>query len=618
MRFDEQTGAWGSPRRGRRHVAPGFNPGWGAVNPGWLMLLLLLLAAPASAADEEVRVEARLEPSVIGIGETATLTFEARTGGLDNPRFRPDFELENLQIVAGPYRSEDIRYTNGAISRFFRFSVRVRPVATGRARVHSIVLSLPDQTFAMDDREIAVQEEPTGQEEPAPEPRFGDPFERLFRGPFRPRRKPRGPAVFVRSEITPERPYVGQQTLYTIHLYTRDDISSIMPRELPTFRGFWVRDIPLPSSSTPDMVDVGGARYARVVLLQKALFPLRPGRHQIEPAEVDLVARVIEQRFFGPPLSHPEQVRLSTAPQILDVQPLPAAPPGFSGTVGQLGMEARLEPAQLRIGEAATLTVTLSGRGNLQGMTEPRIAPPDGLTFYPPQQETEDRTAGTTVAGERTWSYVVVPDRAGRYTVQVPEVSYFDPWNGAYRVAAAPALEIRALPRLSAGGTGTPHPVRTAAALSSAAGLFHGPLARWTRWAPWLFTLPWGIALVLFLARRRRPAAEVLASPSMEENAVERRLREAETEARPRQAAARIEEAWRELLAERWEIPSGTPSRRWGEALAARGAEPAAAAELLRLAEDLHYLRYAPQLSETGDLVTEAVDRSRRLLRRLR
>ncbi len=590
-----------------------------------LLLLALLLAARPAAAEDEVRIEARLEPAVIGVDEIATLTFEARATGLDHPRFRPDFELENLVVVAGPFRSEEFSFVNGAISRSYRISYRVRPRVTGRARVHSIVLSLPDQTFEMEAREIKIQEEPTGQAGRAPRPGFSDPFERFFRGPFMPRRQPRGPAVFLRSEITPERPWVGQQVLYTVHLYTRDDISAIMPRELPTFRGFWVRDIPLPTSATPDMVDVGGTRYGRVVLLQKALFPLRAGRHQVEPTKVDLVARVIEQRFFGPPLSHPEQVRLSTAPQIVDVQPLPAAaPPGFTGTVGQLGLAAKLEPAQLRLGEAATLTVTLSGRGNLQGVAEPRIALPDGLTLYPPQQQSEDKTHGTTVAGERTWSYVVVPDRTGRHTLRVPEISYFDPSNGTYRSAAAPALEIRALPRLSAAGA--PHPVRSTALAPEgsllASSLLAGRLGPWPPWAPWLFTLPWGIAFAVFLARRRRPLtgptgpeAAVLA---IDGDAVERRLREAESETRPRQAAARIEEAWRELLAARWEIPSGTPPRRWGEALAARGAEPAAAAELLRLAEDLDYLRYAPQLSETGDLVTETVGRSRRLLRRLR
>jgi len=580
-----------------------------------LPVLLALLCASRAAAAGEIHVEARLEPPVIGLGETATLTFETRLEGLESPRFRPDFEFENLQIVAGPFRSDDVRYVNGAISRSFRMSFRVRALATGRARVHSIVLYLlsQSQTVEMDDREITVQEEPTGEGEDERETGFEDPLERLFGRPFRPQRRQRGPSVFLRSEVTPERPYVGQQALYTVHLYTRDDISSIMPRELPTFRGFWVRDIPLPPSSTGEMVDVGGVRYARVPLFQKALFPLRAGRHTIEPSKVDLVARVIEQRFFGPPMSHPEQVRLSTSPEYIEVQPLPAPPPGFSGTVGQLGLKARLDPPQLRVGEAATLTVTLAGRGNLQSVAEPRIAPPDGLTLYPPQQQSEDQTHGTTVAGERTWSYVVVPDRAGRFTMRVPEVSYFDPANAAYRTAAAPTLEIRALPRVSATGTGTPHPVHTAAIASAAS-----RLGGWTRWAPWLFALPWGIAFVAFLARRRRPEAEGATLVATAGDAVERCLREAEAETRPRQAASRIEEAWREFLAARWEIPPGAPPARWSEALAARGAEPAATAELRRLADDLHYLRYAPQLSETGDLVTEAVDRSRRLLRRLR
>ncbi|HYU36237.1 MAG TPA: BatD family protein [Thermoanaerobaculia bacterium] len=579
-----------------------------------LPLLVLLLATHRAAADDRIRVDVRLEPAVIGVDETATVTFEAQANGMESPSFRPDFEFENLQIIAGPFRSEDLRYDNGAISRSLRISYRVRPLAKGRARVHSIVLYFPNQTIEMHDREITVQTEPTAPAEPEPddEAGFEDPLERFFGRPFLPFRRPRGPAVFLRSEVTPEHPYAGQQALYTVHLYTRDDINSIMPRELPTFRGFWVRDIPLPPSATPEMVDVGGTRYARVALLQKALFPLRPGRHQIEPAQVDLIARVIEPRFFGPPLSHAEQVRLSTSPQTIDVLPLPSAPPGFSGAVGQLGLTARLEPAQLRIGEAATLTVTLSGRGNLQSLAEPKVALPAGLTLYPPQQQSEDQTSGTTVSGERSWSYVVVPERAGRYQLSVPEVPYFDPWNGAYRVAAAPALEMRALPQLAATKTGPPHPARTAA-LDPA-----GALAGWRSWAPWLFALPLGVAFVVLLARRRRPAANGAAVPSSTQEDVERRLREAETEPRPRQAAARIEEAWRELLAARWEIPSGTPPSRWGEALAARGAEPAAAAELLRLSEDLHYLRYAPQLSETGDLVNDTVDRSRQLLRRLR
>ncbi|HEY2737632.1 MAG TPA: hypothetical protein VGK45_04455, partial [Thermoanaerobaculia bacterium] len=123
-----------------------------------------------------------------------------------------------------------------------------------------------------------------------------------------------------------------------------------------------------------------------------------------------------------------------------------------------------------------------------------------------------------------------------------------------------------------------------------------GGIPSWRRLLPWLFAVPCGIALVFTLARRRRHALHP----------------------HPLQAAARLEETWRELLLRRWGVPSCTPAACWGEALAARGGDPAAADELGRLAEDLHSLRNAPQLSACEALGAEALARSQRLLRRLR
>jgi hypothetical protein len=124
--------------------------------------------------------------------------------------------------------------------------------------------------------------------------------------------------------------------------------------------------------------------------------------------------------------------------------------------------------------------------------------------------------------------------------------------------------------------------------------------------------------------RRQSPAASTAnaaASPAIAPPALdtaERLLLAAAAESRPRQAAARIEEAWRGFLAERWEIPAATPPPRWGALLRDRGADPQAADDLVRLADDLLYLRYAPQLSAVESLSAEALSSSRRLLRRLR
>jgi hypothetical protein len=177
-------------------------------------------------------------------------------------------------------------------------------------------------------------------------------------------------------------------------------------------------------------------------------------------------------------------------------------------------------------------------------------------------------------------------------------------------MAAASPLALTVLP-----------PAQTAAAspaTSGGVGGTGGTVGKrdWKGLLPWL-ALPLGVALVLTLMRRpRRPRLpRMLDRPSARR--LEERLREAEAEGRPRQAAAHIEAAWRDFLAESWKIPAASPTPRWREIVVARGADPEAARELGELADDLQYLRQAPQLSAAGALQSEALARSRRLLRLL-
>jgi hypothetical protein len=579
------------------------------------MLILALPAMPVMPAMAADDVKVTVEPEVIGLDETATLTIEAHTEGLSTERFRPSFELDNLETVGSPSQYDDMRFSNGHLSRTFRLSWELRPLGLGKARVRAIAVQLGDTLTQVPAREIRVQQEPTRlAQAPARRQREDDPFHQFFgRMPNPFRREPQQPDVFVRCEAQPQRPVVGQQVLYTIYLYTRENIGGISTSGVPTFQGFWTRDIPLPRQLPMEMLDIDGRRYARVPLLKKALFPLRPGHYRLEPATIDLLVQHYERGFFfGPAVVRPEQARLQTAAQTVDVQPLPPAPPGFAGAVGQIALGAELEPRQVHLGEAATLTVRLSGVGNLQGIHEPRVTPPPGLTLLPPQQEGRDDLNGTAVRGLRVWRYAVIPDRAGRFTLESPRITYFDPAEGRYQVAAAPELGLTALPRAGSAAAGSPTPPAGHGAAPA------GSSGR--RWAPllaWLLILPWGLALVVTLLRRR-PAAALGSSPEPgAARELEAALRQAESEERPRQLALRVEEAWRALLDRRWGVSPETPPSRWRELLASQGVETGTLDELGLLIEDLQYLRFAPQLSTTDNLRADALDRSRRLLRRL-
>jgi hypothetical protein len=418
---------------------------------------------------------------------------------------------------------------------------------------------------------------------------------------------------------------------------------------MPSFKGFWVRDLPQPEHYTLEMMTIGNDRYGRVPMIRKALFALRPGHHVLEPATCDVVVEPPGRGFFGPPVPLSEELHLRTSEMAVDVQPLPPAPAGFGGLVGQVSLASRLQPYKVHLGDGTTLTVTLAGAGHLQGVAAPRLDLPPGLTTFPPQQQSEDHVNGATVEGRRTWTYVIVPTRPGLYSVKPQSVAYFDPAHRAYRLAESPALALTALPAPPA-----PPAAGAAGAAGAAAGgagrRDRGPLA-WLSQLAWLSPrrgwpglLPWiallggavaAVAVIAFImvrrrghprpaqpARRATPVSADLGTageaPPPKPREVEQKLREAAREERPRHAAALVEEGWRGYLAGRWGLPSTTPPARWGAVLAAQGVASDIADEVTRLVEELHYLRYAPQLSTTGAVRDQLVSRSRQLLRRLR
>ena len=168
-------------------------------------------------------------------------------------------------------------------------------------------------------------------------------------------------------------------------------------------------------------------------------------------------------------------------------------------------LTARVEPTELRLGEAATLTVTLAGRGNVQGVGEPRVPPPPGFKIFPPQQQGEENVVGTSVQGTRIWSWLIVPERTGRAALRLPEIPYFDPQSGTYKVASAPPVEITTLPPANAAGktadTGDTEILRSIR--NAAAGPDRAAFS-WPRMAPWLIALPLSTRAAL---RRGPPAA---------------------------------------------------------------------------------------------------------------
>ncbi len=578
----------------------------------------ILWVAVAGTALAQSKPVVRLTPDPVGLRETALLEIKVE-GMATNLHFDAGFEVDNLQLISGPQQSTALEIVNSVRSTRRTLSWRVRPLRVGEGRVHQIEVAMGDQTVSLEPVTITIQQD-------IPADRLGrggrnraDPFgrldsdslDRLFNRNRQPRRPREAPKVFLRAEATPAQPFVGQQVVYTLYLYTQVDILSFSHQELPDFQGFWAHEIPHPDQRQPEMVEHEGGTFGRVILLQRALFPRRDGRYEIAPVRVQMAARVPDNSPFGGLLARSTELERTSNAMVLHVQPLPTAPPGFTGAVGRLRMTGELTPANLAVGDAATLTLTLSGPGQLKGIPQPSMPELPGIKVFPPQQQATDNLRGTTLMGRRIWSFVLVPERPGTWDLPPIGVPYFDPRAGEFRNASVNDLQLVArgatsLPQAS-GDTVSLHPTRTAALPSASASLPFDALR------PWLFGTPFVLAGLLLLWRRRSGGGRQLARRTLLAA-----LDDASHEDNPRRVAAQVEDTWRAYLEARWDVPTGSPSPRWRERLMAAGVGDREADQLVQLADDLHYLRYAPKLSSTNDLRRELIERSRKLAKTLK
>jgi hypothetical protein len=573
-----------------------------------------ILASLAGALPaQQISVDARIEPTLVGVGQLVTLTVEATVEGGIDLGLDPVFELENLEIVAGPSQSQQVSFVNGRVSRSQALSWSLQATATGTARVKGLVVAVNEQQFGLPEQVVEVQKEPVDEISARTDRRrSADPFGDFFEPSWRRREAPAvEPKLFLRAEISPKNPSVGEQVLYSLLLFTQADVGSVSPEELPEFEGMWSVDIEQPRRPKSVLTEVQGERYGRVVLLQRALFPLRAGTLRLEPVKARLVARIPERSWMGVFGSYDREYRLTSNAVSLDVRPLPPAPDGFRGGVGELDLTVDLEPPEIEVGEAATLSLTLSGKGHVNSLPAPAIPDLEGVRTFPPQKSGGDRAVGTTVRGEKVWSYVLVPERAGVWEIPIDRYIFFNPSTQTFEetspqtlvlvARSEPGLEAPAPAAESAGPT-TPEP---------------GPPApddprereRFENWLP-----PLGVFLFLaVLAWAGKRSVDRWRTTAQ----LRRQLRDAAAIHKPRSAAQTIERAWREFLSERWNVPPSTGASAWAEAARQQGIDEATAAEIERLADDLHYLRYAPELSAYERVRKEILERSRQLTRAL-
>lgn len=190
---------------------------------------------------------------------------------------------------------------------------------------------------------------------------------------------------------------------------------------------------------------VPGASRA-VIEFKTRTMALQPGEIRVEPASqvMRLQTGVVDMDEYQRAIT--ETRTIQSAPGLFNIRPLPPAPDGFTGAVGQFTVASEVEAEEIRVGESLTWRVTLAGTGNwpaIRGLAPRQVSRDFEVVGAPELEEAEG--AGLF---ERSLSETVtlIPQRAGRYVLSDFEMVVFDPQSGRFERVRADAITLEVLP----------------------------------------------------------------------------------------------------------------------------------------------------------------------------
>lgn len=238
--------------------------------------------------------------------------------------------------------------------------------------------------------------------------------------------------VFIRMETDKQTAYQGEAILLSMQLWRIQNrrITSGPYRGAlivsPTTEGFFVRELePLQydAVSAPWTYDVTETR--------KLLYPTRTGTLSIGRWHWEGIALINRQSIV---MRDKRYYKLDAGPIDIEVKPLPPAPRGFTGAVGQFEVAADVPRRVAKQGVPAALTLTVSGYGNPDAVGDPRLPKLPWADLREPQRDVKLTSDNERIQPhmEKTFTFAITPLEPGQMTVPEFDFVHFDPDQGAY------------------------------------------------------------------------------------------------------------------------------------------------------------------------------------------
>lgn len=393
-----------------------------------LFILTVFLQAKFAIA-EDITVTATVDKTEATLEDVITLSVKV-SGTQNSPEPQlpamPEFRVQSLGT------SSSVQIINMKMASSVTFNFRLTPTKKGVFMIQAVRVPIDGKIFTTEPITLSIKESSSSPTEPnAP--------------------------IFVQTSVSNDRPYINEQVTLTLKLFRKVEVRNINLNA--NYDNFRKEDLGKEKEYTQTL---NGINY-NVLELSVALFPTKTGNHEIPPAilDLDVLHRARERRSTNDPLAHffddsflfgarvqAEHKTLRTNPVVLKVQPLPEAgkPQNFSNLVGQFNISSEITKDRIELGDSATLSVKISGKGNVKDIPEPKLDIQDSFKIYPDQPEFKQEIEGSKILGKKIFKFALLPLREGKTIVPPITLTYFDPEQKKYVSAQTQPLSIHTNP----------------------------------------------------------------------------------------------------------------------------------------------------------------------------
>lgn len=399
-----------------------------------LISVIISLALTLTAfAQPDIKVQA---PNLVGINEQFNISFVI--SGDDAPS---DFSWNHgdaFQLVWGPQKgtSRSTTIVNGKRTDVSSTSYTyiLLPKKAGKFELEAATFSIKGKKYTSSKPNIeVVQDSGAGNQQLPTEPRSQQDMVS-------------DEDIFLRLSVSKRNVMLGEPITATLKIYQRVNIAGFENAKFPEFNGFWSQEAQAPTNIEFQRENIDDKIYNSALIRSWTLIPQQAGELKINPSELVCLINIRTQRaptgsifdsFFQDDYQTIRK-RISSSAVSVNVSNLPAgSPASFGGGVGSFRMNAALSTDSLKVHDAASLKVSVTGSGNVTLLEAPKIS-------FPPDFEVYDVKISDTKGG-KLFEYPFIPRSHGDFTLGPVEYSYYDVKAGKYVTLSSAPLELKVL-----------------------------------------------------------------------------------------------------------------------------------------------------------------------------